>query len=48
MKRFVLDGNVVAMTEVEVMKKGTEFRYILNTLPQAETHCNILEVCTLM
>jgi hypothetical protein len=34
------------MNEVEVMKKETEFQCILNTLPHAETHCNILEVCT--
>jgi hypothetical protein len=44
---FVLDGNIVTMNEVEVMKKEAEFHCILNSLPQAGSHCNILQVGTL-
>jgi hypothetical protein len=40
-----MDGNIVTMNEVEVMKKETEFQCILYSLPEAASHSNILEVC---
>ncbi|XP_021918501.1 uncharacterized protein LOC110829239 isoform X4 [Zootermopsis nevadensis] len=42
-KPFIMDGNIVTMNEVEVMKKETEFQCILYSLPEAASYYNILE-----
>jgi len=46
MKLFASDRNIVTVSEVEVVRKETEFQCVLYSLPQAESCCNILEVCT--
>jgi hypothetical protein len=45
-KPLVIDGNIVTMNEVEVMKKETEFQCILYGLPHAASCSDILQVCT--
>ena len=45
MKLGAMDRNIVTVSEVEVMKKETEFQRILYSLPQTESCSNILEVC---
>ena len=46
MKLFASDRNIVTVSEVEVMKKETEFQCILYSLLHIESCGNILEVCT--